>query len=139
MGKNTYQLLSKTQTNGWVAENNDINGLNEFNMSPIQVATQAGNLKEMVQILETPGFDPKSAKNMGVFFEICRQENPKSYKDIVDTFRGKMKLDTETYTWSFKTPEDAALANMSLAEKINHNRQKMGVDNTATPSKPALR
>lgn len=59
---NRNQLADRGETSGWNEANNDINGLNDFRMRPIEVAAQAGNVDEFRAIMNHPSFDPTGAR-----------------------------------------------------------------------------
>ncbi|MBN3776597.1 hypothetical protein G3O06_03330 [Burkholderia sp. Ac-20345] len=59
---NTYQLIAHGQTSGWDAARNDVNTRNEYQMLPIEVAAQAGNVDEFRDIMNAPEFDPIGAR-----------------------------------------------------------------------------
>lgn len=59
---NQYQLAGRDVTTGWNAATNDINGLNAFQMRPVEVAAQAGDVKEFRAIVNDPSFDPSGAR-----------------------------------------------------------------------------
>jgi len=59
---NLYQLADRGQTTGWNEATNDVNGVNDFRMRPIEVAAQAGNVEEFRAIMNHPAFDPAGAR-----------------------------------------------------------------------------
>lgn len=59
---NRYQLADRGQTTGWHEADNDVNGLNEFRMRPVEVAAQAGNVEEFRAIMNHPSFEPTGAR-----------------------------------------------------------------------------
>jgi hypothetical protein len=59
---NTYQLAGHRKTTGWIPQENDVNGVNSYGMRPVEVAAQAGDLKEFREIIAHPDFDPKGAR-----------------------------------------------------------------------------
>lgn len=59
---NTYQLAGHRETTGWIPKENDVNGVNAFGMRPVEVAAQAGDLKEFREIISHPDFDPRGAR-----------------------------------------------------------------------------
>lgn len=59
---NTYQLADHRKTTGWIPQVNDVNGVNFYGMRPVEVAAQAGDLKEFREIIAHPDFDPKGVR-----------------------------------------------------------------------------
>jgi hypothetical protein len=59
---NTYGLAYRDQTTGWNVESNDINGVNQYNMRPIEVAAQAGDVAEFCAIMTHPSFVASGAR-----------------------------------------------------------------------------
>ena len=59
---NTYQLAGHREKTGWILKENDVNGVNAFGMRPVEVAAQAGDLKEFREIISHPDFDPRGAR-----------------------------------------------------------------------------
>lgn len=83
---NTYQLTSQTTTSGWHSFL-DVNAQNEFNMTPAQVAVQAGNLEEFIAITTDPAFDVTKMGTLAVFFAICKENDPIAYDKLHTYFR----------------------------------------------------
>lgn len=59
---NTYELAGHRKTTGWIPKENDVNGVNSYGMRPVEVAAQAGDLKEFREIISHPDFDPRGAR-----------------------------------------------------------------------------
>jgi hypothetical protein len=59
---NHYQLAGRDVTTGWNPATNDVNGLNAFQMRPVEVAAQAGDVQEFLAIVNDPSFDPNGAR-----------------------------------------------------------------------------
>lgn len=59
---NLYQLVAHGQTNGWNPACNEVNIRNSFQMLPIEVAAQAGDVAEFRAIMDNPAFDPIGAR-----------------------------------------------------------------------------
>lgn len=59
---NTYELAGHRKTTGWIPKENDVNGVNFYGMRPVEVAAQAGDLKEFREIISHPDFDPRGAR-----------------------------------------------------------------------------
>lgn len=97
--RNSYQLHSAGQTTGWNPLQNDVNGKNTFNMTPAQVAVQAGDVDEFRQIVNDPHFQPEMMGPLGIFFTVCSEQTPDRYKTLkqfFDTeFRPRFKFDHE--------------------------------------------
>jgi hypothetical protein len=62
MFMNSYELVWRDRTTGWDATKNDINGLNAYNMRPIEVAAQAGDIEEFRAIVNDPAFNAAGAR-----------------------------------------------------------------------------
>jgi hypothetical protein len=52
---NNYQLSGRIHTTGW-NPSFDVNSTNDYGMTPTEVAMQAGNLNEFVEITSHPDF-----------------------------------------------------------------------------------
>jgi hypothetical protein len=59
---NPYALDFLFRTTKWDATKNDVNGLNEFKMRPIEVAAKAGDIDEFRAIVNDPSFNPAGAR-----------------------------------------------------------------------------
>ena len=59
---NTYEVAFRDQTTGWDVVSNDINGVNQYKMRPIEVAAQAGDVAEFCAIMEHPSFVASGAR-----------------------------------------------------------------------------
>lgn len=73
---NHYQMTASGDTNGLGFLGSDINAYNEYGMTPVQVALQAGNKEELEQILAMPGVErdkPSRAGKATVFFSYVFQ------------------------------------------------------------------
>lgn len=83
---NSYQLSTAGATTGWNPRDNDINGTNLFNMTPAQVAVQAGDVDDFKQIVSHPQFQPEMMGDLAVFFNICRETVPERHKAFMQYF-----------------------------------------------------
>lgn len=88
---NDYQLNSYWDTTGWDPLNNDVNGTNHFNMTPAQVAIQAGDVNELREIVNHPQFEPEKMGSLTVFFNICQERQPDRFKVLVDYFTNEFR------------------------------------------------
>lgn len=88
---NAYQLSYAGQTTGWNPLDNDINGKNAFSMTPAQVAVQAGDVDEFVQIVSHPQFNPEMMGSLAVFFTICRTTTPERHKVFMQYFNNEFR------------------------------------------------
>jgi len=70
---NTYQLSTRGRTTGWNPACNDVNTRNAFQMLPIEVAAQAGDVDEFRAIMNDPAFDPIGARPR-FFAEVGRND-----------------------------------------------------------------
>jgi hypothetical protein len=59
---NTYEVAFRDQTTGWNVASNDINGVNQYKMRPIEVAAQAGDVAEFCAIMKHPSFNASGAR-----------------------------------------------------------------------------
>lgn len=59
---NSYEIAWRDQTTGWDAAENDVNGVNQYKMRPIEVAAQAGDIAEFCAIMADPAFNPAGAR-----------------------------------------------------------------------------
>lgn len=91
--RNAYQLLHTTQTTGWDPLSNDVNGTNFFNMTPAQVAVQAGDVSEFHQIVAHPQFEPEKMGSLAALFSICREHDPKRHKAFMEYFNNEFRRD----------------------------------------------
>lgn len=89
---NNYQLAWRLQTTGW-NPSFDVNSANEFGMTPAEVAMQAGNLDEFVEITSHPEFQPAKLGRVGLFLNICRQDSESHYKAIRNFLDANFKFD----------------------------------------------
>ncbi|WP_321935585.1 hypothetical protein [Paraburkholderia sp. J8-2] len=55
--RNLYSLTGHRTTSGWNPNENDVNGVNSFEMRPVEVAAQAGNVEEFLAIVSDPTFE----------------------------------------------------------------------------------
>lgn len=62
---NDYRLIDSGLTSGLGTLGSDINAYNEYGMTPVQVALQAGAEDELVQILSHPQCQPLRASSAG--------------------------------------------------------------------------
>jgi|GEM_PF-4016315 hypothetical protein len=62
---NYYRLTDSGRTNGLGFLGSDINSYNEYGMTPVQVALQAGDKEELEQILAMPGVDASKPSRSG--------------------------------------------------------------------------
>lgn len=62
---NFYRLTDSGRTNGLGFLGSDINAYNEYGMTPVQVALQAGDKEELEQILAIPGVDANKPSRSG--------------------------------------------------------------------------
>ena len=90
---NTYQLADRAKTTGWDEARNDVNGLNDFRMRPIEVAAQAANVDEFRAIMNHPSFDPNGARPF-YFAEVGRgsgdfdaENRYRDLRPLLDDFR----------------------------------------------------
>lgn len=88
-----YQLAGTLQTTGW-NPNFDVNATNEYGMTPAEVALQAGNLNEFVEITSHPEFQPAKMGRVGLFLDICRRESEDHYKALRKFLDANFKFDT---------------------------------------------
>ena len=88
-----YQLSGNLQTTGW-HPSFDVNAKNDFGMTPAEVALQAGNLGEFVEITSHPEFQPKNIGRVGLFLDICRRESESHYKVLKQHLDANFKFDT---------------------------------------------
>jgi len=54
---NQYELAARCETTGWNPLLDDVNGINEYGMRPIEVAAQAGDAGEFASIMNHPDYD----------------------------------------------------------------------------------
>lgn len=88
---NTYQLSYSGQTTGWKPSCNDVNGTNLFNMTPAQVAVQAGDVNEFREIVSHPHFNPEKMGTLGIFFTVCREQTPERYHAFMEYFNNEFR------------------------------------------------
>lgn len=88
---NTYQLSHACETTGWDSSRNDVNGTNFFNMTPAQVAIQAGNVDEFRAIVSHPQFEPEKMGKVGVFFNVCQDREPERYRVFKQYFDNEFR------------------------------------------------
>lgn len=62
---NYYRLADSGRTNGLGFLGTNINDYNEYGMTPVQVALQAGDKEELEQILAMPGVDASKPSRSG--------------------------------------------------------------------------
>jgi len=90
---NNYQLAGHLQTTGW-HPSFDVNAKNDYGMTPAEVALQAGNLNEFVEITSHPDFEPANMGRVGLFMDICRRESESHYKAMKQFLDANFKFDT---------------------------------------------
>ena len=88
-----YQLAGNLQTTGW-NPSDDVNAVNEYGMTPAEVALQAGNLCEFVQITSHPRFQPAKMGRVGLFMDICRRQSENHYKALKQHLEANFVFDT---------------------------------------------
>lgn len=88
-----YQLAGRSQTTGW-HPSFDVNAKNDYGMTPAEVALQAGNLNEFVEITSHPEFQPAKMGRVGLFLDICRRESEDQYKALKKFLDANFKFDT---------------------------------------------
>jgi hypothetical protein len=88
-----YQLAGHLQTTGW-HPSFDVNAINSYGMIPAEVALQAGNLSEFVEITSHPQFEPAKMGRVGLFMSICRRESESHYKAMKQFLDANFKFDT---------------------------------------------
>jgi len=88
-----YQLAGNLQTTGW-HPSFDVNAKNDYGMTPAEVALQAGNLDEFVEITSHPEFEPSKMGRVGLFLDICRRESESHYKAMKQFIDANFKFDT---------------------------------------------
>ena len=92
---NNYQLAGRLHTTGWNPDY-DVNAANDYGMTPSEVALQAGNLTEFVQITSHPNFQPAQMGRVGLFLEICRRNSESHYKAIKQYLDSNFKIDNKS-------------------------------------------
>lgn len=88
-----YQLAGHLQTTGW-NPSFDVNATNDYGMTPAEVAMQAGNLREFVEITSHPQFEPAKIGRVGLFLDICRRASETHYKALRQHLDANFKFDT---------------------------------------------
>lgn len=88
---NAYQMHSPGQTTGWIPDLNDVNGKNCFNMTPAQVAAQAGDVVEFRQIVAHPQFRPEEMGKLGIFFIVCKERTPDRHRAFMEYFNNEFR------------------------------------------------
>ena len=96
--QNNYQLAGHLQTTGWNTTN-DVNATNTFGMTPAEVALQAGDLKEFIQITSHPQFQTAKLGRVNLFLDISRQESEKHYQILKQYFNENFKYDDTQRTF----------------------------------------
>lgn len=91
---NNYQLAGRLQTTGW-NPSFDVNAKNSFNMTPAEVAIQAGDVSEFAAITSHPSFDAKNMGRVHLFMDICRRDSDRHYEEIKQYFEANFKLDPD--------------------------------------------
>ncbi|MGF6637157.1 hypothetical protein [Paraburkholderia tuberum] len=59
---NGYELITHGRTSGWNPETDAVNAVNFYGMRPVEVAAQAGDVREFAAIVAHPDFDPTGAR-----------------------------------------------------------------------------
>lgn len=90
---NKYQLAGHLQTTGW-NPNFDVNAKNDYGMTPTEVALQAGNLREFVEITSHSQFQLSNMGRVGLFLDICRRDSESHYKALKQYFDANFRFDT---------------------------------------------
>jgi hypothetical protein len=90
---NNYQLAGNLQTTGW-NPSFDVNAMNDYGMTPTEVALQAGNLSEFVEITSHPDFQPAKMGRVGLFMDICRRQSESHYNALKQYLDANFKFDT---------------------------------------------
>jgi hypothetical protein len=90
---NNYQLSGRIHTTGW-NPSFDVNSTNDYGMTPTEVAMQAGNLSEFVQITSHPDFKLANMGRVGLFMNICRTNSESNYTKMKQFFDANFKFDT---------------------------------------------
>lgn len=88
-----YQLAGNLQTTGW-SPSFDVNAMNDYGMTPTEVAMQAGNLNEFVEITSHPEFQPAKMGRVGLFMDICRRQSESHYNALKRHLDANFKFDT---------------------------------------------
>ncbi len=68
---NGYELVTHGRTSGWKPEIDAVNAVNFYGMRPVEVAAQAGDVREFTAIVAHPDFDPIGARPL-FFAEVGR-------------------------------------------------------------------